>query len=165
MLTAEETARIQNSCCVTPGKRATPALGHHVFDQVTQSWKRGSPNPHPAERVKVEIDRSSYRNRGRTKEMWTPVNAWSFPDSGAQVVMIPPNMVEAMGGNSLVFWATLQITDAGGHKLPVDGAIFITITRVDSSTGSVKRSRQMAYLCTSTRNLVLPEKRLWIWGW
>ena len=47
------------------------------------------------------------------------VDSWSFPDSGAPVVIIPPAMVSAMGGNSLVVPAKLQITDAGGHALPV----------------------------------------------
>ena len=65
--------------------------------------------------------------------MRTPVDAWSFLDSGAQVVMIPPSMVSAMGGNNLMAPATLHITDAGGHTLPVGGAIFISITRFDKT--------------------------------
>ena len=73
--TNEETAGVQNSRCIAPGESVSPALGHHVFDPMTQSWKRGSPKPHPAARVKVEIDRNSYRNRGRTKEMRSPLNA------------------------------------------------------------------------------------------
>ena len=73
--TNEETASLQSSRCTAPGQSVSPALGHHVFDPVTQSWKRGSPKPHPAPRVKVEIDRNSYRNRGRTKEMRSPLNA------------------------------------------------------------------------------------------
>ena len=32
-------------------------MGHYVFDQVTQSWKRGSPRPHTVARVKVQVAR------------------------------------------------------------------------------------------------------------
>ena len=89
------------------------AIGHFVFDEVSAVWKRGSPTPHAASKVRVEIDRSSYQNRSRTKEMRKPIQVWSFPDSGAQVCMIPPNMVTAMGGSGLVVAASLQIKDAG----------------------------------------------------
>ena len=75
------------------------AIGHFVFDEVTAAWKRGSPTPHAAAKVRVEIDRNSYKIWGRTREMRTPIQAGSFPDSRAQVCMIPPNMVEAMGGS------------------------------------------------------------------
>ena len=37
------------------------AIGHYVFDQGTNAWKQGSPTPHAAVRVKVEIDRSLYK--------------------------------------------------------------------------------------------------------
>ena len=97
------------------------AIGHFVFDEVSSAWRRGSPTPHAAAKVRVEIDRNSYRNRGWTREMRTPIQAWSFPDSGAQVCMVPPAMVEAMGGTGLVVAANLQITDTGGHALPVEG--------------------------------------------
>ena len=64
------------------------------------------------------------------------------------MVMIPPSMVSAMGGDSLVVPATLQITDAGGNMLQVSGAtIFISITKWDKGTGAVRRTKQMAYLC------------------
>ena len=55
---------------------------------------------------------------------------------------------------------TLQITDAGGPTLPVDGAIFILITRSDKNTGIVKRTRQIAYLCEKTRDLVLSREAM-----
>ena len=92
------------------------------------------------------------------------VDAWSFPDSGAQVVMIPPAMVSAMGGDSLVVPANLQITDAGGHALPVGGAIFISIARLDKKTGGVRRTHQMAYLCDKTEDLVLSREAMTVLG-
>ena len=58
------------------------AIGHFVFDEVTAAWKRGSPTPHAAAKVRVEIDRNSYRNRGRTREMRTPIQAWRFQTVG-----------------------------------------------------------------------------------
>ena len=69
-------------------------------------------------------------------------------------------MVKAMGGKSLVSQATLQITDASGHIMPVDGALFVTITRVDDSSGAVKRTQQMAYVCKSTWDLVLSREAM-----
>ena len=78
--------------------------------------------------------------------------------------MIPPSMVSAMGGDSLVVPATLQITDAGGHALPVSGAIFISITRWDKGTGAVRRTKQMAYLCVKTRDLVLSREAMTVLG-
>ena len=136
------------------------AIGHFVFDEVTAAWKRGSPIPHAAAKVRVEIDRNSYRNRGRTREMRTPIRVWSFPESGAQVCMIPPNMVEAMRGSGLVVAANLQITDAGGHALPVEGAIFVVISRQDKRTGLIKKTHQMVYLCKKTEELVLSREAM-----
>ena len=86
--------------------------------------------------------------------MRQPIQAWSFPDSGAQVCMLNSKMVAAMNGAGLVAAASLQIKDAGGHNLPVDGAIFIVITRKDRITGLSKRTHQMAYVCQKTEDLV-----------
>ena len=66
--------------------------------------------------MKVEIDRSLYKNRGRSREMRKALEAWSFPDSKALVVMMSPAMVSAMGGDSLVVPANLQITYAQGSR-------------------------------------------------
>ena len=55
--------------------------------------------------------------------------------------MMPQNMVSAMGGSLLVVKARLKIKDAGGHELPVDGAVFVIISRVDKRTGLLKSSR------------------------
>ena len=78
--------------------------------------------------------------------------------------MIPPSMVSAMGGDSLVDPATMQITDAGGHTLPVSGSIFILITRLDKGTGAIRRTKQMAYLCEKTRDLVLSREAMTVLG-
>ena len=43
------------------------AIGHFVFDEVSAVWKRKSPTPHAASKVRVELDRSSYQNRSGTK--------------------------------------------------------------------------------------------------
>ena len=51
------------------------AIGNFIFDEVTNAWRRSSPTPHAAAKVSVEIDRSLYRNRGRTREMRTPIKA------------------------------------------------------------------------------------------
>jgi hypothetical protein len=47
--------------------------------------------------------------------MWSALMAWAFPDSGAQVTLINPAMVNTMGGANLVTPASLLIKDAGGH--------------------------------------------------
>ena len=60
--------------------------------------------------------------------------------------MVSPAMVEAMGGTGLVVAAHLQITDAGGHALPVEGEIFVVISRRHSKTGLTKRTHQMVYV-------------------
>ena len=82
------------------------------------------PTPPAASRVRMELDRSFYMNRTRTKEMRKPIQGWSFPDSGAQVCMIPPNIMTAMGRSGLVVASSLQINDAGGHIPPVDGEFY-----------------------------------------
>ena len=144
-----------------PSRNADPkAIGHFVFDEVWAVWKRESPTPHAAFRVRVELDRSSYQNRSRTKEMRKPIQAWSFPDSDAQVCMIPQNMVTAIRGSGLVVVASLQIKDAGGLLLPVDGAIFVVITRQDKRTGLTRSTHQMAYMCQKTEELVLSREAM-----
>ena len=147
----------QNSTSVDSNKGA---IGHFVFDEISAVWRRKSPTPHAAARVKVELDRSSYLNRTRTKEMRQAIQAWSFPDCGAQVCMIPPAMVAAMGGSGLVVAASLQIKDAGGHILPVQGALFVVITRLDKKTGLSKRTHQMAYVCQKTDDIVLSREAM-----
>ena len=69
--------------------------------------------------------------------------------------MIPPNMVNAMGGSGLVVAASLQIKVAGGNMLPVDRAIFVVITRQDKKKGLTRSTHQMAYVCQKTEKLVL----------
>ena len=69
--------------------------------------------------------------------------------------MVSPAMVEAMGGTGLVVTAHLQITDAGGHALPVEGAIFVVISRRDRETGLTKWTHQMMYVSKKTEELVL----------
>ena len=71
--------------------------------------------------------------------------AWAFPDTGAQVTLINPAMVAAMGGANLITSATLQIKDAGNHLLETEGAVFIVVTRKDNFTGLKRRPFQMAY--------------------
>ena len=56
--------------------------------------------------------------------MMTPILGWAFPDTGAQVTLINPAMVRAMGGASLVDSASLLIKGAGGHRMKTEGAVF-----------------------------------------
>ena len=88
---------------------ATPALGHYMFDNIREVWKSAPPPSHAAKRVRVGIDRGSYIGMGRSKVMRKPLDSWCFPDSGAQVTLINPGLVKALGGEGLVQRATLQI--------------------------------------------------------
>ena len=65
------------------------AIGNFVFNEATIVWKRVSPKPHAAARVRVEIEETLSKT-----EMRKAIQAWSFLDSGAQVGMILPNIVE-----------------------------------------------------------------------
>ena len=62
---------------------------------------------------------------------WLPpiVDSWCFPDSGAQVTLINPGLVKALGGNVLSQRATLQIKDAGGHLMNTTGCVFIVTSK------------------------------------
>ena len=44
------------------------------------------------------LDRGSYSGYGRTKVIRRALDSWAFPDSGAQVNLISPVLVKAMGG-------------------------------------------------------------------
>ena len=92
--------------------------------------------------------------------MRRPIEAWYFPDSGAQICLISPQMVAAMGGSSLVAAASLQIKDAGDHLLPGDGAVFLVITRRDRRTGLEKSTYQMAYMSPRAEDLVLSREAM-----
>ena len=78
-------------------------------------WRRRAPPGHAAKKVRIELDRANYTSSGRTREMRSAIFGWAFPDSGAQVTLINPSMVKAIGGASLVTNAFLLIKDAGGH--------------------------------------------------
>ena len=96
---------------------ASQPLGHYIFDNVSETWRRNAPPGHAAKKVRIELDRASYSGQARTKEMRTPILGWAFPDTGAQVTLINPSMIQAMGGASLVKNASLLIKDAGGHLM------------------------------------------------
>ena len=106
---------------------ASQPLGHFIFDNVQENWRRAAPPGHAAKKVRVELDRGSYSGQGRTKEQRTPIFSWAFPDSGAQVTLINPSLVKAMGGGGLVKSASLQIKDAGNHIMDTSGAVFVVI--------------------------------------
>ena len=61
---------------------ASRPIGQFVFDTETEVWKRKAPAAHAAKKVRVELDRQSYVNRTRTREMRHSIMPWSFPDIG-----------------------------------------------------------------------------------
>ena len=67
-----------NSMIVDPARRP---IGHFFFDSEAAVWWRKAPAAHAAKKVRVELDRQSYVNRTRKKEMRLPILAWAFPDS------------------------------------------------------------------------------------
>ena len=88
---------------------ASQPLGHYIYDNVSENWRRDAPPGHAAKKVRIELDRGSYSGQGRTKEMRTPIFSGAFPDSGAQVTLINPALVKAMGGAGLVKSASLLL--------------------------------------------------------
>ena len=56
---------------------AGPVLGHFLFDQIKNVWESASPPSHAAKHVKVEIDRRSYKNQGRSKMNRKSLDTWS----------------------------------------------------------------------------------------
>jgi hypothetical protein len=83
-------------------RSAAPALGHYIFNNVSKVWRSAPPPSHAAKRVCVEINRGSYTGLGRSKVMRKPLDSWCFPESGAQVTLINPGLVKALGGNDLI---------------------------------------------------------------
>ena len=136
------------------------ALGHFLFDKINNVWKSASPPGHAAKHVKVEIDRMSYKNQGRTKMNRKSLDKWSFPDSGAQVTLISPKLVRALGGEGLVQQASLQIKGATGHVLKTSGCLFIVITRKDEQTGVFQKTHQQAYISADVDSVVLSREAM-----
>ena len=81
---------------------------------------------------------------------------WAFPYSSAQVTLISPAMVAAMGETRLITAASLQIKDAKNHLLETEGAVFNVITHKDQFTGLKKRIFQMVYVSPRAKDIV-PE--------
>ena len=123
---------------VKSASTARQPLGHYIFDNESESWRRKAPPGHAAKKVWIELGRASYSGQGRTREMRTSIFGWAFPDTGAQVTLINPSMVKAMGGASLVKNASLLIKDAGGHLMKTQGAVFLVISHKDRETGLIK---------------------------
>ena len=111
---------------------ARPALGHFLFDNQSRVWRSAPPPSHAAKRVQIELDRSSYVGtsvKKPQKKCRKIVDTWTFPDSGAQVCLISPKLVRAIGGEDLVQRASLQIKDAGDHLLECSGCVFVVISK------------------------------------
>ena len=121
-------------------------IGNLVLNNDTKVCRRKAPATHTAKKVTVQLDRQSYVNRTRTNEMPRSIMAWSFPDSGAQICLISPSMVSAMGGSGFITAASLQIKDAGHRILTTEGLILIVITCKGRITGLEKWTHQMAYM-------------------
>ena len=77
------------------GSTASQPLGHYIFDNVRETWRRNAPPGHAAKKVRIELDRASYSGQGRTKEMRTHILGWAL-DTGVQVTLINPAMVRTM---------------------------------------------------------------------
>ena len=45
---------------------ASQPLGHFIFDNVRENWRRAAPPGHAAKKVRLELDRGSYSGQGRT---------------------------------------------------------------------------------------------------
>ena len=45
---------------------ASKPLGHFIFDNVCENWRRAAPQGHAAKKVRVELDKGSYSGQGRT---------------------------------------------------------------------------------------------------
>ena len=139
---------------------AGPVLGHYLFNNVREVWRSAPPPSHAAKHVKVEIDRRSYRSQGRSKVNRKPLDSWSFPDSGAQVTLISPKLVRALGGDDLVQQASLQIKGATGHVMSTSGCIFIVISRKDEKTGLFTKTHWQAYISTNIEDVVLSREAM-----
>jgi hypothetical protein len=122
--------------------------------------RRAALPSHAAKRVHVELDRGSYSGHGRTKVMRRAFDSRAFPDSGAQVTLISPVLVKAMGGEGLVKRASLQIKDAGNHLMETTGAVFVVISQKDKVTGLVTKTQQMAYISSNVEDVVLSHEAL-----
>ena len=103
----------------------------------------------------MELDRGSYSGHGRNKVMRRALDSWAFPDRGAQVILISPVLVKALGGEGSVKKASLQITDAGDHLMDTTGAIFVVISQRDEVTGLVTKTHQMAYISSNVEDVFL----------
>ena len=137
---------------------AAPALRHFLFDR--EVWRSAPPPNHAAKRVRVEIDRGSYTGQGRSKVMRKPLDSWCFPDLGAQVTLINPGLVKALGGEGLVQGATLQIKDAGGYIMDTTGCIFVVISKRNEKTGVVTKSHQQAYILVNVEDIVISRESM-----
>jgi hypothetical protein len=146
---------VQKNLGYNGGTDSGPVLGHYLFDNVQEVWRSAPPPSHAAKHVKVEIDRRSYRSQGRSKVNRKPLDSWSFPDSGAQVTLIRPKLIRALGGDDLVQQASLQIKGATGHVMNTSGCIFIVISRKDEKTGLFTKTHQQAYISANIEDVVL----------
>ena len=88
--------KVQRLWATIEASSASETLGHFIFDNVRETWRRAAPPSHTAKRVRVELDRGSYSGHGRTKVMRRALDSWAFPDSGSQVTLISPVLVKAM---------------------------------------------------------------------
>ena len=100
------------------------------------------------------------RDEEATENVPEPLDTWCFPDSGAQVCLINPKLVTALGGNDLIQRENLQIKDAGNHLLATTGCVFIVISKKNEKTGVVTKTHQQAYISEKVDDLVISREAM-----
>ena len=135
------------------GPVTTLPLPHYVHD-VVAGWNMDKPKPSPSLSVQFTLDRQAYG------ELSLPVprlSAGAHPgrsdmvpsvcDTGAQLTVVPHSLLRDMHVKlETIFPIQTKIHGVSNSPLLVDGGILLTISAKHPTSGTLWKSRQLAYV-------------------
>lgn len=167
-LTNESGAIFSGFCSITTSDEAVSAirntkqinskLGHHMYDQRTEGWRRSISDPQPFLQLTVTAERADYISLGIPAPMkFHPVVVSAMADTGCQSCLIGVKVIIKMGIKlSELANVSMMMHTANNNSINILGAAPLRFSGTNS-TGQRVETRQMVYVTDETEKVFLSK--------
>ena len=135
----------------------------HMAYQEVEGWIKKSPESHPILPVTVTTHIGGYKQLNLplrpSRDICTARNQPGLADTGAQTVAAGMGLVHSLGlKRKDLIPVSLQLSAANSTDMDVLGAILITITGQDKTSGLPLSSQQVCYITSNCNKLILSKE-------